>query len=61
MDFLDLHPYPGYLPLPDLMDNFGVKEFSAKLWVLSELGGVTFVYGSLESAATGLQDLQTAS
>ncbi len=40
MDFLDLHPYPGYLPLPDLMDNFEVNEFSAKLWVLSELGGL---------------------
>jgi hypothetical protein len=60
-DFIDLHPYPGYLPLDQLMDNFAVSGFTEKPLVIGEFGGFTFVYGSPQSAAFGLQDWQTGS
>lgn len=61
IDFLDLHVYPGYLPFPAMMEDFGIEADTELPRVLGEFGGFTFVYGSPEDAAFGVQEWQVAS
>ncbi|GBD86065.1 F5/8 type C domain protein [bacterium BMS3Abin02] len=61
IDFLDLHAYPGSLPLADLMENFGVNDTTALPRIMAEFGGFTFVFGSPEEAAAGIEEWQVES
>ncbi len=61
VDFLDLHPYPGYVPLDQLMENFKAEGFVAKPLVIGEFGGFKFVYDSPQAAAQDLQRWQVDS
>jgi len=61
IDFLDLHAYPGYLPMPALMENFGVDEATRIPRIMGEFGGFTFVFGSPRDAAFGIEEWQVAS
>lgn len=61
VDFLDLHPYPGYVPLDQFMENFKADGFVAKPLVIGEFGGFKFVYDSPQAAAQGLQRWQVDS
>jgi hypothetical protein len=36
VDFIDLHSYPGYLPLNQLMENFAVSGFTEKPLIIGE-------------------------
>ncbi|MEZ5175857.1 MAG: discoidin domain-containing protein [Acidimicrobiia bacterium] len=60
VDFLDIHPYPGYVPLGLMIENLDLDHFSKPV-VAGESGGFTFVYDSPRSAASGLQDWQVES
>ncbi len=60
-DILDLHPYSGYIPLAQMMENFQVDGFADKPWVMGEFGGFKFVYGSPQAAASGVQEWQVES
>jgi len=61
IDFLDLHIYPGYLPMAALMENFGIDETTAMPRIMGEFGGFHFVFGSPQEAAAGIQEWQVAS
>ena len=61
IDFIDLHPYPGYLPLDRLMENYDLAHFTSKPLMIGEFGGFTFVYSSPQSAAQDLQRWQVDS
>ncbi|MCP4306191.1 MAG: hypothetical protein GY926_12635 [bacterium] len=61
IDFIDLHPYPGYIPFSRLMENFNLPEVAEKPLIIGETGGFTFVFGSPGEAAQGLQQWQALS
>lgn len=61
VDFLDLHPYPGYVPIEQMMENFQVEGFTAKPVVIGEFGGFKFAYDSPQEAAQILQQWQVDS
>lgn len=61
IDFLDLHPYPGYVPLEQLMENFQLQDFTQKPIIIGEFGGFKFAFGSPQAAARGLQQWQVDS
>lgn len=61
VDFLALHPYPGYVPLEQMMENFEVESFTAKPVIIGEFGGFKFAYDSPQEAAQILQRWQVES
>lgn len=61
IDFLDLHAYPGYLPMAALMEDFGIGETTAMPRIMGEFGGFRFVFGSPQKAAAGIEEWQVTS
>ncbi len=61
IDFIDLHPYPGYIAYSELMENFDLGDVRSKPLVIGETGGFTFAFGSPQQAAYGLQEWQVES
>ncbi len=62
VDFIDIHPYPGYKPLSDLMGNLAISGVPAAMPVIiGEFGGFKFAYESPQRAAYGLQEWQVES
>ncbi|TMD26227.1 MAG: discoidin domain-containing protein [Chloroflexi bacterium] len=61
IDFLDIHPYPGYVPLAALMQNFGVTGKEKFPVVMGEYGAFKFAFDSPAAGASGLMSWQVAS
>lgn len=62
LDFVDLHPYPGWvLDLPQYAQNYGFTAPTRKPVIMGEFGAQTSSYPTLSSAATTLQAWQVES
>jgi hypothetical protein len=62
LDFVDVHPYPGYIPLPDLAANFRLNPGNqGKPVIMGEYGAFTFAFPSPAVGAAGLMAWQVAS
>ena len=60
LDYLALHPYPGYVPIEQMMENYQLQAFTGPV-IIGEFGGFKFVFETPQSAAFGLQEWQVAS
>lgn len=62
LDFFDVHPYPGGLPLDKLAANFRLSPArQTKPVIVGEYGGFHFAYPTAAQAAGALMDWQVAS
>jgi hypothetical protein len=62
LDYYDVHPYPGGLPLDKLAANLRLSPaLQAKPVIVGEYGGFHFAYPSPTQAAAALMDWQVAS
>jgi hypothetical protein len=61
IDFFDIHPYPGYLPLPKLMEDFGVTGRERFPVVIGEYGAFKFAFQNPAVGARARMDWQVAS
>ena len=59
-DFVDIHPYPGYVPFSALAENFGLArgERPATPVLIGEYGAFKFASDSPEAGASTLMDWQ---
>ena len=61
-DFIDVHPYPGYVPFDSLAANFRLDPArQSKPVVMGEYGGFRFAFASPARAASALMEWQVAS
>jgi hypothetical protein len=63
LDFVDIHVYaaPDKLTMKEYAENFGMVGVRSKLIILGEYGALFGTYTSVQSAAKGLVDWQSAS
>lgn len=62
LDFIDLHPYPGFdFNLAQYAENFGISGMQKKPIIMGEFGAVRSSYASEAIAARGMQDWQVES
>ena len=61
VDFVDVHPYPGYVPLADLLENMGVTGDEPKPVIFGEYGAFTFAFADPAAGAGGLMAWQSES
>lgn len=61
VDFLDIHPYPGYVPIGKLMENLRVTGREPKPVVIGEFGAFKFAFTDPASGAAGLMRWQAES
>jgi hypothetical protein len=63
IDFVGIHPYPGYYSFGQLAENFGLERDGtpSKVTVMGEYGAFRFRFPSPASGATALMDWQVAS
>lgn len=61
LDFIDLHPYPGYTTMSEYAENFGMEGMQAKPIIMGEFGAARSSYSSEAIAARGMQDWQVES
>jgi len=62
LDFIDLHPYPGYnFNLAKYVENFGMTGMQAKPIIMGELGAAREKFPSEITVARVLQDWQVES
>lgn len=61
VDFIDVHPYPGYIPLDGLLQNMGVTGEESIPIVIGEYGAFTFAYPDPASGAAGVMHWQADS
>jgi hypothetical protein len=62
IDFVDVHPYPGYVPFDRLAANFLLdRAGQRKPVVMGEFGGFRFAFVSPARAAAAVMDWQVAS
>ena len=62
-DFVDIHPYPGYIPLAGLAENFGLAQGTtpSKPVLIGEYGAFKFAYDDPPAGAAGLMGWQVES
>jgi len=60
-DFLDVHVYPGYIPIGGLMENAGVTGREEIPIIIGEYGAFKFAYPDPTSGAAGLMHWQADS
>jgi hypothetical protein len=62
VDFVDVHPYPGYVPFDRLAANFLLDRVGQRKPVLmGEFGGFRFAFANPARAASAVMDWQVAS
>jgi hypothetical protein len=61
VDFIDVHLYPGYIPIDDLLENFAVHGDEPVPVVIGEFGAFTFAYPDASAGAGGLMRWQADS
>jgi hypothetical protein len=61
LDYFDFHAYPGFQPLGELVEAFGMVGYDAKPIVLGEYGAFRHVYPDLIPAARAITEWQAAS
>jgi hypothetical protein len=61
LDYFDFHAYPGFQPLGELVEAFGMVGYHAKPIVLGEYGAFRHVYTDLIPAARAITEWQAAS
>jgi hypothetical protein len=61
LDFVDLHAYPGGLPLQQVMENYGVAGPTRKPLVMGELGAFKQAFASAAEGAAALEAWQAQS
>ncbi|HEX5014228.1 MAG TPA: discoidin domain-containing protein [Candidatus Limnocylindrales bacterium] len=61
VDVIDVHVYPGYVPLAKLMENAGVTGREPVPVVIGEYGAFTFAFPDASAGADGLMRWQAAS
>jgi hypothetical protein len=62
LDFVDLHPYPGFeLNLKQHVENYGMKGMQEKPIIMGEFGGASSSFSSIQAAAQALTDWQVES
>lgn len=61
LDFIDLHPYPGYTSMTEYVENFGIDGMQAKPIIMGEYGAGRSIYTSEALAARAMQDWQVES
>ena len=61
IDFFDLHPYPGYLPLDAMMENYHLEGLRGQPVIIGEFGAFKFHFGTPEAGALGVRAWQTDS
>jgi F5/8 type C domain len=59
-DYVDIHPYPGYVPFSALAENFGLRRGAvpSKPVLIGEYGAFKFAFDSPQEGASGLMDWQ---
>ena len=58
VDFLDVHLYPGYIPIEGLLENFGVTGRESIPIVVGEYGAFKFAFSDPPTGAGGLMRWQ---
>ena len=62
VDFLDIHVYPGYIPIGELLENAGVPAGGPPIpIVIGEYGAFTFAFTDPATGAAGLMSWQADS
>ena len=61
VDFVDVHLYPGYIPIDGLLENFGFTGEEPVPIVVGEYGAFTFAFGDPATGAAGLMQWQVDS
>ena len=61
VDVLDVHVYPGYVPLVKLMENLGVTGDEPIPVIVGEYGAFTFAFSDPPAGAAGLMQWQVES
>jgi hypothetical protein len=59
VDFVDVHLYPGYIPIRGLLENVGVTGRESVPIVVGEYGAFKFAFGDPPTGAGGLMRWQT--
>jgi hypothetical protein len=58
VDFVDVHVYPGYIPIDALLENAGVTGDESIPVVVGEYGAFKFAFGDPRAGAAGLMRWQ---